>query len=730
MNELKTLIEGLRGRRKLNIYQRVLRLSLLGSLLTFALMSVLYVYAIFTINGTLREQTIELGDTVFAYIEDEMNEQVKLRMTETTQIRSYLINLELENAVKDVKWLSDFISLNLKHPELHMPHTLPNALYEGVYSGMPYIFFSRELVARGVDEKISREIGVASACEDLLVTMSNKYDCIVVASKDGYVIRIDKLPDENALVPLCSEPLKSSYDSRKRDWYLQGEKVFVPTFTDLYSSSTTGEPCVSVLMPYYDNDGIAGVISLDVSPNDIYEQVNASSLEGRDTIFVLGKNGEVLFSTSKDEDLAPYILDRDLRNDDDITLAQAARRMVDGEQDIVEVDIDGNKYFLAFAPLKSIGWSFGTLIDQSEVHLVGEQVKEDVGEYVVGYSNFLESFLFKVSAASLFIVAIIFAGLFRRSLRDSAGFVKPIHTLIDGVQEVAGGNLDKKINLATGDELELLADNFNHMTGELKNYMANLTKVTATAERTKTELAVATQIQDGMLPKNFPVRDEFNLYASMTPAKAVGGDFYDFYLLDENHLVITIADVSDKGVPAALFMVMAKTLLKDNILTSGKPENLSDVMRDTNNELCDSNEAEMFVTMFTAIIELSTGEMTFVNAGHNPPLVRRNKKFSSLGVAQSPIFGTLPGLKFPSKKIQLKDGDAIFLYTDGVTEAMNDKRELFGEKRLQVVLDKNSDEESAEKILAAVNADVKAFVADAQQSDDITMLAFVLRGKA
>ena len=228
MNELKTLIEGLRGRRKLNIYQRVLRLSLLGSLLTFAIMSGLYVYAIFTINGTLREQTIDLGDTVFTYIEDEMNEQVKLRMTETTQVRAQLINRELENAVKDVQWLSDFVSMNLKNPELHMPHTLPNALYEDVYSGRPYIFFSSELVAQGIDEKISREIGVASACEDLLLTMSNEYDCIVVASKNGYVIRIDKLPDENALVPLCKEPLKSSYDSRSRDWYLQGEKISAP----------------------------------------------------------------------------------------------------------------------------------------------------------------------------------------------------------------------------------------------------------------------------------------------------------------------------------------------------------------------------------------------------------------------------------------------------------------------------------------------------------------------
>ena len=729
INEFKTLIEGLLGRRKLNIYQRVLRLSLLGSLLTFAVMSGLYLYAMVTINGTLRDKTIELGELGSTYMEDEMTAQVKQRMTETTHVRAQLINHELEAAMDDVQLLSDFVSLNLKNPELHLPHILPNALYEDIYSSTPFIFFSPELVARGVDERISREMGIASACEDLLQTLSRKYDCIVVTSKDGYIIRIDDLPDKNSLVPLCKEPLKSSYDPLTRDWYKHSEKVSVPTFTDMYIS-TYGEPCVSVGMPYYDNNGIAGVIALDVNPKDIYNQVNASSLEGRDTIFVLGKNGEVIFSTSSYEDLAPYIFDRDLRNDDDLSLAQAARRMVDGEEDIVAVEIDDHEYYLAFAPLNSIGWSFGTLIDKSEIFLFGDRIKEDINEYIGNYAGVLESFLFKISAASLFIVAIIFAILFRRSIKESDDFVKPIHRLIDGVQQVGSGNLDKKIALATGDELELLADNFNHMTGELKNYMANLTKVTAAAERTKTELAVATQIQDGMLPKNFPVRDEFNLYASMTPAKAVGGDFYDFYLLDENHLVITIADVSDKGVPAALFMVMAKTLLKDNILTSGKPEKLSDVMRDTNNELCANNEADMFVTLFTAIIELSTGEMTFVNAGHNPPFVRRDKKFSSLGVAQSPIFGTIPGLKFPSKKIQLNDGDSIFMYTDGVTEAMDDKRELFGERRLQRVLDKLSDAEVAEKILAAVNGAVKDFVGDAQQSDDITMLALVLRGRA
>ena len=729
INELKTLIEGLLGRRKLNIYQRVLRLSLLGSLLTFAVMGGLYIYAILTINGTLRDKTIELGEIGSAYMQDEMTAQVKQRMAETTHVRAQLINRELEDAVKNVRWLSDFLSLRLENPELHRPRTLPNATYEDVRSGEPYIFFTSELVARGVDENILREIENVSGCEELLKTMNLDYKFIMIASRKGYLVCVDSIPAANELVPLSLDSQRNSYDPRTRDWYKLGEKVSVPTFTDLYISSGGEGNHVSVVSPYFDNDGFAGVICIYLNPKTIYEQVNASSLEGRNTVFVLGKNGEVLFSTSSDEDLTPYIMDRDLRNDDDVSLAQAARRMVDGEEDIVAVEVDTHEYFLAFAPLSSIGWSFGTLIDKNEIFLFGDRVKEDIDEYIGNYANLLESFLFKISAVSLFIVAIIFAWLFRRSLKESEAFVEPIHTLIDGVQEVGGGNLDKKIDLATGDELEMLADNFNNMTDKLSALMNNLAAKTAADERTKTELVVATKIQDGMLPKNFPVSEEFNLHASMTPAKAVGGDFYDFYPLDENHLVITIADVSDKGVPAALFMVMAKTLLKDNMLTDGRPENLPEIMRKTNDELCDNNEADMFVTLFTATVELSTGEMTFVNAGHNPPFVRRDKKFSSLGRAKSPIFGTLPGLKFPATKIQLKQGDAIFLYTDGVTEAMNDKRELFGEQRLQRVLDELSDDD-AKKILSTVNAAVKDFVGDAQQSDDITMLALVLRGRA
>ena len=234
LNKIKILIEGLRGKRKLNFYQRVLRLSILGNLLTFAVMIGLYVYAGFTIGTTLREKTFELGEIGAQYMEDEVTAQVKTRMIETTQVRTQLINNEPEDAVEDVQWLSDFISLNLKNPELHMPHTLPNALYQEIHSGTPYIFFSPELVARGLDEKILHEIGIASACEDLLLTMSNQYDCIIVASKNGYVIRIDDLPDKN------------SYDPRRRDWYLQGEKISEPTFTDLYISTTSGEPRVSV----------------------------------------------------------------------------------------------------------------------------------------------------------------------------------------------------------------------------------------------------------------------------------------------------------------------------------------------------------------------------------------------------------------------------------------------------------------------------------------------------
>lgn len=282
--------------------------------------------------------------------------------------------------------------------------------------------------------------------------------------------------------------------------------------------------------------------------------------------------------------------------------------------------------------------------------------------------------------------------------------------------------------VSTGDEIQLLSQAVLQMEVGIREYIANLTRVTAEKERIGAELNVAKQIQADMLPSIFPAfpeRKEFDVFASMEPAKEVGGDFYDFFLVDEDHLAFLIADVSGKGVPAALFMVIAKTLLKNHAQAG---ESLSQVFEQVNNQLCENNKEGMFVTAWMGLLEISTGKLSCVNAGHNPPLVKGSDGvFRYVKCRPGFVLAGMEDMIYQEEEILLEKNCSIYLYTDGVTESINEKEELYGEDRLDIVLNKHKEEEP-EKILQAVKESMNEFVGDAEQFDDITMLCLTYRG--
>ena len=232
--------------------------------------------------------------------------------------------------------------------------------------------------------------------------------------------------------------------------------------------------------------------------------------------------------------------------------------------------------------------------------------------------------------------------------------------------------------------------------------------------------------------KRFPAfsdRTEFDIYASMHAAKEVGGDFYDFYLVDDDHLAVAIGDVSGKGVPAALFMVVARTVLQNNMLLLKKAEALGEVMARANDRLCRDNEEDMFVTVFMGLLDIRSGEFSYVNAGHNHPLLRSGATgFSYLPKADTCMMGIMEGLEFPVRKLQLNPGDCLFLYTDGVTEAMDPEGNLFTDKKLKDLLGTVPADREAKDILALVSRAVKAHAGEAEQSDDMTMLGLLYQG--
>jgi len=260
------------------------------------------------------------------------------------------------------------------------------------------------------------------------------------------------------------------------------------------------------------------------------------------------------------------------------------------------------------------------------------------------------------------------------------------------------------------------------MQEDMLNYIRDLMAMTAEKERIGAELNVATQIQADMLPRifpPFPERGEFDIYAIMNPAKEVGGDFYDFFLVDDDHLAVVIADVSGKGVPAALFMVIAKTLIKNHAQNRDAP---GSVFTNTNSQLCEGNDAGLFVTSWMAVLQISTGEMSYVNAGHNPPLLKRKDgRYEWLKSRPGFVLAGMESVRYRESSIRLEDGDRLFLYTDGVTEATNAQQELFGEERLQDALN-NQGDSSIRELLISVKEQIDGFVGEAEQFDDITML--------
>lgn len=248
-------------------------------------------------------------------------------------------------------------------------------------------------------------------------------------------------------------------------------------------------------------------------------------------------------------------------------------------------------------------------------------------------------------------------------------------------------------------------------------------KIIQNEVRINSELNLATDIQANMLPRIFPPfpdHDEFDIFASMNPAKEVGGDFYDFFMIDDSHVAIVIGDVSGKGVPAALFMVTAKTLIKDHAQLGLRP---AEVFSKVNNILCEGNEAGLFVTAWMAIINIDTGVMTSVNAGHNPPAIYQDGKFTYLTSRPGFVLAGLHGLHYKEFTTQLVKGDRILLYTDGITEASNINQELYGDKRLIDYLNKNTNL-PIHKLVKGITKDTKEFVGDAEQFDDMTMLLF------
>lgn len=345
--------------------------------------------------------------------------------------------------------------------------------------------------------------------------------------------------------------------------------------------------------------------------------------------------------------------------------------------------------------------------------IVDEKTNNIIGAIVVGRS--IDELNQKISSANRRIILFIVIGFILMIALLSAvivGWIKNLKKSQNYLQQIANGTFpDEPLVIKSRDEMKEMAEVINNMTTSLKD-----------KERIETELTLAQEIQINMLPKSFKNIADLgyvDVFASMQPAREVGGDFYDFFMIDDKNIALIIADVSGKGVPAALLMAIAKTMVK-NLMISGYT--IEECFSKINNILSEGNESSSFITAWGAVLNIETGQLTFANAGHNPPLIfKAGGKYEYLKSKPGFVLGGLPGIRYKQASIHINEGDRIFLYTDGVTEAHSKTNELYGETRLIDYLNSNKDK-SIHDIVDGLKGDIKQFATGVDQSDDITVL--------
>lgn len=501
-------------------------------------------------------------------------------------------------------------------------------------------------------------------------------------------------------------------DYVSQDWYLLPRELGKPVWTDPFFDEGGSEAMMCAYsVPFYrDVNGVrtfAGVVGADIELEHLTRIVSTVKPYQSGYAFLLSQNGQVLSHPNRQYvfresifSLADEIGDPQWRD--------IGRKMVRGAEGFARVRSPntGLISWLYYAPVSS-GWSMGILFPEeailADLHAMN-RVTLWVG--IIGLS------------LALAAIALL-----------SASMTRPLRMLARQTHEIARGNLELAVPpVASGDEVGDLANSFESMRRALKEYIANLAATTAAKERIESELKIARTIQRNFLPSRFPPfpgRTEFDLYAHVEAAKAVGGDLYDFFLPDEHHLFFSIGDVSGKGVPAALFMAVTKTLVKGVARQNLCP---SEVLARVNQELFTDNEELMFVTLFCGVLDLRTGELQYTNAGHLPPLRLASAAGATwVNLPPGSVLGIAPTAEYTTKTLRLEPMDTLLLYTDGVNEAMDPHHNLYGEARLQAFA-ANQIGTPPKDLVEALFGSVRGFAGQEEQSDDIAVLALQYRG--
>ena len=647
-------------------------------------------------------------------------------MKRMTALQAYIADDLFGDVRSDVMTLQTIAEKLIENADEIAPRQVyePSADMEGI----PSVQLIHE---DGVNPENSQMVGLMGNMSEIMLSMyenSGKMSSVFVGTSDGNMILVNDRPS----VFLSENGTPLTLEIRHRPWYAQASVAGKIIFTGVEVDAYTDNPMVECAAPVYLNGGLVAVVAADIYLTEINDYVESTATD-ESFVCVVNEKGQILFSPAKSGFFkAELTADApDLRKSENTEFADFVTRAQKENTEIEIVTVDGKEYYVSGVPMPSTGWTVISVVDKDAMY-------QPAAIMLTQYDSINEEALLTYREGSkkafrmviiLTIVVILLATLVALIL--ATRIVKPVEKMTKRLNSL--GENDDVFQMEdayrTGDEIEVLAESFAKLSQRAREYILQITEIAAEKERISTELALATRIQADMLPNiypAFPERKEFDIYGSMDPAKEVGGDFYNFFLIDEDHLCMIMADVSGKGVPAALFMMASLIILSNNAMIGKSP---AQILTDTNAAICSNNREEMFVTVWLGILEISTGKLIAANAGHEYPALKQpNGQFELIKDKHGFVIGGMEGLKYREYELKLEPGAKLFLYTDGVPEATNKEIQQFGTDRMMTALNQDANS-SPEQILKNVRQAVDDFVKEAEQFDDLTMLCLEYNGK-
>jgi len=693
---------------KNSIYKRTKRQVLFISAVAALSVCATAVFYILYLRTNIVNNSEMLGRSASVDNRQSLEVQMEDSLLHLADSKAEISDEKLSYIVDTVSVLAQSVADLLSRPDHFNPEFIafPSSINAG------HVVAQLRLAGNVEQESVEDEIGLLANLSHLMVTnfeVLEHVSSLYISTETGISISADR----------DSHLKEDIYDPRSHSRYQRAIEAESLVWTDVYADSAGRGLSITCLVPFTGPDGeVHGVAGADILLDLLMEVVTETAIGETGYAFIANEHGDMIVSTTlrvdHDNNLVTVNLSEFLTDD-------TVERVLNRSSGIDRGLISGENNFIAFSPLSTLPWNFVIVKTVREVVLPAIETEAYIISTTMDTVNRIN--LVVLITFGVFLVALIitFSSNFLLARRLASSLTKPIIKLNDGAKIVGSGNLSYRLDVKTGDELEMLSNTLNAMIDSIKS-------ITTDKEHSGAELDVATNIRESILPRVFPAfphRPEFDIYAVQLPTKEVYGDFYDFFLIDEHKLAVVIADVSDRGVPAALFMVVAKTLIKNTARLNRSPKEIFDFV---NSLLFENNDVMMSATAFLGIYDIFNSTLTYVNAGHTPPLIRHGDGyFDQLDVIPGYALGSAEGTRYQQDEVALSNGDMLYLYTDGITEATNLLGEAFSVLGLLSVINENRDKD-LRGIQQSVISELDSFTKGVEQTDDITMLILRIEG--